>query len=962
MADTDRAWPRDARYLRCGPLLVDLRYRQVECAGVRTELAQRVFDLLLLFLAEPNVLHARIELFRRLWPGLIVEDANLSQSIWLLRKALGATGKHWVRTVAKGGYVFEPPAPLRWGDTPPEETRDDALDASVETAAAAINDMPNAAAPAAVAADPPADAIEAPPSYAAAAARPRAPRWRTWAVAATLVAALGCGVLLTRDRVDVAPEKVRVALIDVEDSASSARWPARLLHEWLRWKLSSLPEVTFLTEAELAADDGPLAPQVVFLSSNVAPDDPRQVVLRARLQRADGEQRFELRGPAAQAPAMVDTLSRRLMVRLAPNRSGPWPVLELDQGAAIRYAQAAEAFERRDWSRTVAISQDVVALAPRFGLVRLQLALAQARLAQVSSAMVQMDAANALLRPAPRDVVALLDAQRLSVDLAHPRAAADAFAALAARHPERKDYAIVHARLLSRAGEPQSALAGLTGDRWKRAPLGTQIDRLLTLARIRLALGDTDRVREDARAAERLARASGGGWELELGEALLLVARADTLQYQQHADNALYERAATHLDAAGDRTQALYARFLGEAARPADAGTASRLDVLLSKAREDGYRHLEIEILQQAANRARRAGDLAAYRARLEQAWGAAQTSGDTAARSGLDLVLASDDIYRFRFGAFHARLQRLRDTPLQGAQGLLAAGLDTTLDAFRGHYARGVRKLDRLEQELRRSNSVPTAFAALACMRAEYRLSLGDLSNARADWTRCAAPKTPDTTLAAQLGRAYTDLLAGDRSAATQRLAGVQAAIEALPQGPDRWMFSLQWAGVLTRLGQTQASDRIYAALLPALRDSDYRWQAAAAETGIAENAAAQGDWARAQAHAAAAKRGLPADAWAFRSRLGVVDAAIRLAGKDQSDGLAMLGVLDAEAHRLGDVGTQMEIHSLLPDGYADRECDHAQRERLVARTGMRGARADWLGMRAGVNAGAVAVGVPRI
>ncbi|MFY8041889.1 MAG: winged helix-turn-helix domain-containing protein, partial [Rhodoferax sp.] len=47
-----------------------------------------MFDLLLVFLAEPGVLLTRDTLFERVWPGVVVEDSNLSQSVWMLRKAL----------------------------------------------------------------------------------------------------------------------------------------------------------------------------------------------------------------------------------------------------------------------------------------------------------------------------------------------------------------------------------------------------------------------------------------------------------------------------------------------------------------------------------------------------------------------------------------------------------------------------------------------------------------------------------------------------------------------------------------------------------------------------------------------------------------------------------------------------------------------------------------------------------
>ena len=44
-------WSDDVRYLRTGDLLVDLCYRRVTRGGTEVELPQRIYDLLLLFLA-----------------------------------------------------------------------------------------------------------------------------------------------------------------------------------------------------------------------------------------------------------------------------------------------------------------------------------------------------------------------------------------------------------------------------------------------------------------------------------------------------------------------------------------------------------------------------------------------------------------------------------------------------------------------------------------------------------------------------------------------------------------------------------------------------------------------------------------------------------------------------------------------------------------------------------------------
>ena len=50
----------------------------------------------------------KAELFDAGWPGLAVEESNLSVQIALLRKALGTTadGVDWIRTIPRIGYKF----------------------------------------------------------------------------------------------------------------------------------------------------------------------------------------------------------------------------------------------------------------------------------------------------------------------------------------------------------------------------------------------------------------------------------------------------------------------------------------------------------------------------------------------------------------------------------------------------------------------------------------------------------------------------------------------------------------------------------------------------------------------------------------------------------------------------------------------------------------------------------------
>src|SRR5690606_16915305 len=126
--------------------------------------------------------------------------------------------------------------------------------------------------------------VHATDSPAAIGGPPRGRAWlRGWPrrAAAVAVAALAIWLLGPwgdgRRSEPLAPRPaLAIALIEVEDPASAVHWPVKLLHDWLRWKLDSLPEVALLDEADLATYAGSTAPKVVFLASAQAPDDPEQ--------------------------------------------------------------------------------------------------------------------------------------------------------------------------------------------------------------------------------------------------------------------------------------------------------------------------------------------------------------------------------------------------------------------------------------------------------------------------------------------------------------------------------------------------------------------------------------------------------------------------------------------------------------------------------------------------------------
>lgn len=95
--------------VRIGTVVVDLRYSRLLRDDQEMPLPPRAFDLLALFLSRPGELLSREDIFRLVWKDVLVEDANLTQTVWLLRRALGDEGRSWIRTVSKRGYVFEAP-------------------------------------------------------------------------------------------------------------------------------------------------------------------------------------------------------------------------------------------------------------------------------------------------------------------------------------------------------------------------------------------------------------------------------------------------------------------------------------------------------------------------------------------------------------------------------------------------------------------------------------------------------------------------------------------------------------------------------------------------------------------------------------------------------------------------------------------------------------------------------------
>jgi DNA-binding winged helix-turn-helix (wHTH) protein/tetratricopeptide (TPR) repeat protein len=99
---------RPGEILQFGEFVLSPSQRSLRRNGESIVLTTKAFDLLLFMVENPGRLLTRDEILKAVWPDAIVEEGNLSQSISLVRKALGesANEQRHILTVFGSGYQF----------------------------------------------------------------------------------------------------------------------------------------------------------------------------------------------------------------------------------------------------------------------------------------------------------------------------------------------------------------------------------------------------------------------------------------------------------------------------------------------------------------------------------------------------------------------------------------------------------------------------------------------------------------------------------------------------------------------------------------------------------------------------------------------------------------------------------------------------------------------------------------
>lgn len=96
-----RIWAFDAYYL-------DSAKRVLLRDGEPVWLQPKAMEILLVLVQRPGEVVSKDELMRAVWGDAFVEESNLSQSIFVLRKALGerASENRYIATIPGRGYTF----------------------------------------------------------------------------------------------------------------------------------------------------------------------------------------------------------------------------------------------------------------------------------------------------------------------------------------------------------------------------------------------------------------------------------------------------------------------------------------------------------------------------------------------------------------------------------------------------------------------------------------------------------------------------------------------------------------------------------------------------------------------------------------------------------------------------------------------------------------------------------------
>src|SRR5215831_888076 len=123
-----------------GPYVLDPRRRTLSRRGLPVSLTPKAFDLLLFFVQNPNRVISKDELLKTVWADSFVEEGNLTQNVFLLRRALGQTSEDsgLIVTIPRKGYQFAGDVSIASHTAPSTEGSADQSNVAIASEHAAI--------------------------------------------------------------------------------------------------------------------------------------------------------------------------------------------------------------------------------------------------------------------------------------------------------------------------------------------------------------------------------------------------------------------------------------------------------------------------------------------------------------------------------------------------------------------------------------------------------------------------------------------------------------------------------------------------------------------------------------------------------------------------------------------------------------------------------------------------------
>ena len=541
------------RLLRFDEFLVDPHARLLERDGEPVPLTPKVFSVLLALLEKPGQVVPKDELIRKVWQDTVVTDANLTQSISTLRKALGESAheRRYVVTVPGVGYSFA---------------------ARVETL-----EEPEAGPP--VAPEPPPPAPR--PSL-------RGRRRLELLSAALILATLAAWVILVRDprtpEAELSGEpgghRVSVAVLGFRNLSGrrDAQWLAQALPEMLTTELAGARELRVIpgenvARARLTGEAGDLAGADLERAREVLGSDLVVVGSYLKLTGKGGDRlRVDLRvlqAPGGETvaslaelgtePELFELVSRAgARLRDALGVSGLPPqqaraaraLLPANPQAARLYAEGLGRLRSFDAAGARDLLERAARADPSSAVIRSALSQSWAALGHDARALEEARRAVDLARNLPRTDRLAMQA-RLHVASREWDRASEVYRSLWTFYPDDLEYGLQLAAALSEAGRGTEALDAVA--ELRRLPEPESEDPRIDLAEATAAqrLGNLAILERAAAAAADKARKTGA--DLVLAQALVQQGEALTRLGRPEQGLALTRQAVERFVAAGDQ-------------------------------------------------------------------------------------------------------------------------------------------------------------------------------------------------------------------------------------------------------------------------------------------------------------------------------------------------------------------------------------------------------------------------